>query len=177
MSDFVDIREFEKVKKTLYLLPEKFFTPSAREKVLASGAKPIQSAIRARTPVGKAAKHSTKDGIKKRGTLQRSVQVFKSRKDKEGWAVLVGNVLDKRSRISSVKGAAKLSKAKNKRAYYANIVLAIKKGSFNPGGGKTSITAFNFIEQGFAAAKGAAAINIKKAGEAVIKSFKQKYSF
>ena len=174
---FINQRDFDKIGKTLNKLPKKHFNPKNRETVLAAGAKPIQRAIKARTPIGVNEKHSTKDGVKKKGTLQESVQIFKSRRDKEGNAVLVGNVLNKNSKISSVKSAPRVSKGKNKRAYYANILLAIIKGSFNPRGGKTSVSAYDFIEKGYEAAKGTAARNIIREGEKIIKEFKRKYSF
>lgn len=174
---FIDVKEFDRLGKTLNKLPKKHFNKNNRETVLAAGAKPIQRAIKARAPIGKNAKHSTKDGVKKKGTLRESVQIFKSQKDKEGNAVLVGNVLKKNSKVSSVKTAPRVSKARSKRAYYANILLAIRKGSFNPRGGKTSVTAYDFIEKGYEAAKGSAARNIIRAGEKIIKEFKRKHSF
>ena len=174
---FINPGDFDKLGKTLNKLPKKHFNPKNRESVLAAGAKPIQRSIKARAPVGVNEKHSTKDGVKKKGTLQESVQIFKSRRDKKGNAVLVGNVLNKNSKISSVQNAPRVSKGRNRRAYYANILLAIKKGSFRPRGGKTTVTAYDFIQEGYAAAKGTAARNIIREGEKIIKEFKRKYSF
>jgi uncharacterized protein with HEPN domain len=178
MSNKASVTGLEEVGKTLALLPKKYFDKNARAELLGKAAEPVQAAIRNQTPIGKAAKHMSKDGIKKRGTLQRSIQTFKSRKDKDNNAVLVGPVLRKDSKISSVKGAKRVSKARNKRAYYANILLAITKGSWTPFGGRRgqrTRKAIDFVKKGYNSSRTQAQQRIVQGGNKIIKKFKGRY--
>ncbi len=177
----VEISGFKEVAKTLAVLPEKYFDVDGKQGILGKAANPIQNAIRNRVPVGKLAKHSSLDGVKRRGTLQRSVQVFSSRKKRGKGTILVGNVLNKNSRISKVKGAKeKLSKARNKRAYYASILLAINKRSWTPYGGRRgqrTKPALDFISKGYQSSKVQAQTIIIREGNRVISKYKRRFGF
>lgn len=178
MRSGVDIEGIDKVSKTLALLPKKYFDKNTRGHILGDASIPVIAAVRNKTPLGKKAKHNSLDGIKRKGTLKRSVQAFKSRKDKENMSVLVGNVLNKRAKISSAKGAPRLSKAKSKRAYYASILLAKNKKTWTPFGGRRgqrTKNAYDFIRQGYAVSKTAAAQRIIKQSNKIIKRYKSRF--
>lgn len=180
MSNKTQIEGFDKVGKTLSRLPSKYFDKDARARLLGAAAKPVQAAVSNLAPVGKLAQHQSLDGMKRKGTLRRSIQIFKSKKDKDNVSVLVGPVLRKSSKISSVKGAKKLSKARNKRAYYANILLAIKKNSWTPYGGRRgqkSRSALDFVKKGYNSSRAQANSKIISGGEKIINSFKARYGF
>ena len=90
------------------------------EKVLAEAAEPAQSAMRDAAPES-GYSHVMKDGggsskRVKSGNLKRSIQVFKSKKAKRNVSALVGPVTSKNSKITSLVGGPKVSRAK--RAFY-----------------------------------------------------------
>jgi len=122
MTSVIDKRELDEIFKKLEAL--KFvFDEDDFEKVLAEAAKPAQEAIQKEIPQGKNV-HLMKDdgGTYKRvrpGNLERSIQIFKAKRQKRKM-VLVGAVVSKKSKIKSVLGAKRVSRAK--RAFYWKFV-------------------------------------------------------
>ena len=109
---------FKKLDTLKFVFDDKDF-----EKVLAKAARPAQTAIQKEAPQSKA-KHLMKDDGAtykqvKPGNLKRSIQIFKAKKQKRKM-VLVGPVVSRKSKIKSVLGAKRVSRAK--RAFYWKFV-------------------------------------------------------
>lgn len=172
-------RQAKEIAKQLNMLGESYINKDVRARILGRAAEPVEQAVKNRVPIGRWARHNSLDGVKRSGTLKRSVQIFRSSRDRSVSAVLVGNVLNKRSRVAKV-GSRKLSKARNNRAYYASIVLAKNKGTWRPFGGKNNQKtkqAYDFIKEGYRSSKAQASAIIIKEGEAILERFKRRYGF
>lgn len=167
------LNDAQQIARRLNMLTSDYINKESRQKLLGKAAQPVLAAVRNRAPVGSRRRKNTLDGIKRSGALRDSIQIFRSSRDRDVSTVLVGNVLNKRSRISKVKGQT-LSKAKNKRAYYASIILAKNKRSWTPGGGKRNqkpIAAYDYIEQGYRASKAQSEAIIVREGNSIIQRF------
>lgn len=168
-------RDAARIGKQLSVLGQKYIDPAVRAKILGRAAQPVQSAVKAKAPVWRGGVHASLDGAKRPGTLRNSVQIFRARNDKSVGAVLVGNVLKSNARISKVQGQT-LSKARGKRAYYASILLAKRQRTWRPFGGtrnQKQKQAYDYIEEGYNAAKTQASAIIVREGTAILNDWKR----
>jgi len=104
----------KKLDSVKFLFDDKDF-----EKILAEAAAPAQDAIKSEAPQSNKS-HLMADGggsykRVKPGNLKRSVQIFKARGHKNR-SVLVGPIVSKKSKVKSVEGTKRVSRAK--RAFY-----------------------------------------------------------
>jgi len=114
-------QELNAVSKKLELFRDSFDKKDF-EALIGEAAQPAQEALKAAAPKSKKA-HVIKDdgGTTKKvkpGNLQRSIQLFKARKSKR--SVLVGPIVSKKSRVSSVLGQKRVSR--RNRAFYWKFV-------------------------------------------------------
>lgn len=118
MTQVIDDKDLQAVLKKLDLF-RSTFSKKDFETILAEAAEPALSALQDEAPQSKKA-HTIKDdgGTTKRvkpGNLKRSIQIFKA-KHAVTKMVLVGPIVSKKSRVKSVTGAKRISRAK--RAFY-----------------------------------------------------------
>jgi HK97 gp10 family phage protein len=128
------------------------FDDSKFEKILAEAAVPAQDAVKAEAPQSKKS-HLMADGggsykRVKPGNLKRSVQIFKARGHKNR-SVLVGPIVSKKSRVKSVEGAKRVSRAK--RAFYWKFMHY----------GTARIPATRFMDKARSRAAGAVMLKLK----------------
>ena len=126
---------FDKELKELFRKLELFrdsFDKKELEELFGNAAMPALDAMKAAAPRSKKA-HVIKDdgGTTKKvkpGNLERSIQIFKARKSKR--SVLVGPIVSKKSRVSSVLGQKRVSR-RNRAFYWKFVYYGTARQSHN----------------------------------------------
>lgn len=100
------------------------FDEKTYERILAEAAEPAQKAMQAEAPQSEKAHKIRDDGGSTKkvrpGNLKRSIQTFKAKKRGVARAALVGPIVSKKSKVKSIEGAKRVSRAK--RAFYWRFV-------------------------------------------------------